>query len=253
MIKNKYITVILIALLASVQLFVQAQTVIYDYSNIDLTPPKSEAQKEKERQDSIKAVNKEWSNFFSETNSDLEGLYEKLNLINPDSVSKVKEYEIEFNIIKTRFERKEKKGEWCDSKKIDDQYDEYQLNCGMIDNKIKELLTIPPKKETNWLLIFGAAGGVLLMAGLPLIMQISAKYTARKQQKESEWRTITVQYMQIPQNLDASCIPLIQNLILMCENFIEKKPKKMHRGAALQKIKELKIKQLKIGKKININ
>ena len=244
---NKYITTLLIFLFVSVQTF--AQDIIMG----EFVAQTSREQIEKERKDSIDKINKDWSVFFSEINGELDELYQKLNSIDSDTTAKVKDYKSELNFIEKLFAKKEKKGEWIDNKSIDKQYKEYIIKCDKINNKITELQTPPAEKEkTNWLLILGIAAGVLVMGGLPIIMQISTKYSARKQQKDIEWQGMNEQYMQIPQNFDENYIPHIQTLILRYENFLEKKPKKMYKKNALAKIKELKLKQLKIGKKINI-
>jgi hypothetical protein len=258
---SKYTTVLLIFLFALAQLFAQERETIVILDNSFAPPPEIEEQKEKEHQDSIDVVTF-WNSYFSKTNEELTKIYRFLCNIDSTKLSK-SEIEKQVEECENNLENennfktlRETNSLWKKNNDLDLQRGEYDKRVRDIENKIKEWKKFivsppPPPDDIPWLTIIIAVG-VLAMSGLPVIMQILAKRSAKKQQKETEWQTMNVQCQQIPQVLDKAYIPLIQNLILQYENFIEKKPKKMYKDAALAKIKELKVRQLKINKKINI-
>jgi len=122
-------------------------------------------------------------------------------------------------------------------------------------NELQEWINRPEEPKKNWLVILGIAfAGVLVFAMIfmPIIMKILSDRKQKKTLKEAEWQGLNSQHQQIPQNPEAEHLPLIENLLLQYTNFIEKPPKKLHKGEALTKIKELKMKKVKINPKISI-
>jgi hypothetical protein len=250
-IDNKYSITIVISFFVAVQLFAQERKMVVITDDSFTPHPQIEAQTEKERQDSIDVIDKKWSEYFNETNIKLDNLYTKLSSIDSDTASKVAKYKKELEHIQRKFNERDCRDRLLENKSIENQYDTYAEKIGDIELKMEELLIPPPPKEVNWLVI-GIAAGVLIMGGLPILMQIASKRSARKQQKEAEWQSITTQYLQLPQDLNVACVPLIETLIVQCTNFLEKRPKRMHKDAARERIEELKIKKLKCNKTITI-
>lgn len=252
MIRNKkYIAAIVISLFTAVQLWAQERAMVVITDDVEVPVPSQ--QTEEEIQDSIETIDNKWTEYFNETNMILDQLYTKLSSIDSDTASKVAKYKKDLEHIQRKFNDRDCRDRLRENKSIENQYDIYAGKIGDIELKMDELLTPPPpKEETNWLLILGIVAGVVIMVGLPVIIQITSKRSTRKQQKETEWQTITTQYMAIPQNLNTSCISLIQTLIMQCTLFLEKRPKKLHKNDALERIKDLKIKEIKCQGTISI-
>lgn len=110
----------------------------------------------------------------------------------------------------------------------------------------------PVNPGPDWLLISGIAFGVALLVFSTIIRPMLMSKSADKKQKKAEWQALNLQYQQLPQDLDAPHLPIIQMLLSQYTSFIEKPPKKLHKNEALEKIKQLKIKELKIKPKIHI-
>ena len=111
------------------------------------------------------------------------------------------------------------------------------------------------KPPMNPLVILGISlAGILVFAMtlMPLLMKKATDKKQKKTMKEAEWQTLSIQYQQLPVKLETAHLPLIENLISMHTNFVEKPPKKLYKKEALDRIKVLKLKKLKVGPIINI-
>lgn len=236
----KYTFAIIFLLLTSTLLLAQKQEYeIEERPGIVPPPEKTEEQKEKERKDSIAAIDNKWIEYFNETNIKLDNLYKKLSSIDADTILKVDKCEKELEIIKTKFKNKNYTDR-LEDKDIEVLYDQYLEQISDVELKIAEL-RMPKKTDTptNWLLIFGIAAGVLLMVGIPILKQILSNSSTIKTQKESEWQTM-IFAQQIPQPQDMNkehlgLIPEIENQINKYTIFIEKKPKKLHKKEAIER------------------
>jgi len=257
---SKYIAVLIAFLMVSLQFFAQERKTVVITDNSEVPLPSVEEQVGKEFLDSVKLTER-WGEYFLQRNAALAEIYR--DVCDIDSVKSSKnEIKKQLQIHKDAFKDaadyesySQTYTPWKDNDDLYAQKKEYDNIVRKIENKIGDwdtFIAAQAPSGFNRLLILAIAAGVLLTTGLPIIMQIATKRSATKQQKETEWKSINTQYQQIPQDLNEAFLPIIQTLIMQCEDFVEKPPKRMHKKEALAKIKALKIKQLHIGKIIKI-
>ena len=226
--------------------------------DVPMPHSKSQEQTEAEKQDSIK---KEFAGLLLNYSKQIDELKQNLFSIDTSKASQkevqklITNYKVDLQSIDKKFNSA--KGGAGNSLEVITIEDHFIDQKTQIEKKFIELQewadnTKPPM---NPLVILGITlAGILVfaMTVMPIIMKKSADKKQKKIMKDAEWQTLSMQYQQLPPKLEAAHLSLIENLISMHTNFVEKPPKKLHKKDALDRIKVLKLKKLKVGPIINI-
>lgn len=164
----------------------------------DLYSGKTQAEQEKEKQDSIAKVDEKWKTYLLEKNAEIEQLFTRIQQIDSKKITKdnrdaykdtIDKYKSQAKNFKKQVDDKIARSRWQhDNDELDKMSYLFDETYEQIEIKLRNLEDILKKEPLNKLLVWGIAL-LAVMAVVPVFTQIKSGIMMRKVKKQQEQQT----------------------------------------------------------------